>query len=121
MNVQNILAAVLVSIGFVFLVISAIGVIRLPSFYTRVHASGVGETLGAFIFILGLIVAAGFKIVSIKILIIFVVLTFTNPLGTNLIMLGATRKRNYRNYNNYRPAEKNPENNSDENAPGKDK
>ncbi|NLY87654.1 MAG: monovalent cation/H(+) antiporter subunit G [Clostridiales bacterium] len=105
MSLQNIAAIILVSAGFIFLLISAVGVIKLPSFYTRIHASGVGETLGALLFILGLIIASGFKIVSIKIFIVFVILAFTNPLGTNLIMLGACRDRNYRNYNNLKPSE----------------
>lgn len=103
MILQNIIAGILVSVGFIFLVISVVGVIKLPAFFNRVHASGVGETLGAFVFILGLIVVAGFKLISVKIFIIFIILTFTNPLGTNLIMLGATRERNYKNYNNLKP------------------
>lgn len=103
MNLQNISAAILVSVGFIFLLISAVGVIKLPNFFYRIHASSVGETMGTFVFILGLMVAAGFKIVSIKIFIIFIILAFTNPLGTNLIMLGAIRDRNYKNYNDIKP------------------
>ncbi len=101
---HEIVAVILIGLGFIFMAIAAFGVIMLPDFYTRVHASGVGETLGALLMILGMITYVGLKIVSLKILIIFFILMFTNPLGTNLIMLEAVHARNYKGYNDYKRA-----------------
>ena len=38
--VQEIIAALLMGLGLIFLVGSMIGMLRLPDFYSRVHASG---------------------------------------------------------------------------------
>ena len=44
--VREFIAFVLMGLGLIFLVGSAIGMLRLPDFYSRVHASGNSETLG---------------------------------------------------------------------------
>ena len=54
--VQELLAFVLMGLGLVFLIGSAIGMLRLPDFYSRVHASGNSETLGTALVFLGLAV-----------------------------------------------------------------
>jgi len=38
-------AAIIVGVGFVL--IGAVGVLRLPDFYTRLHAAGMTDTMGA--------------------------------------------------------------------------
>ena len=45
----------LASIGVIFMLISAIGVLRLPDVYARMHAAGKAGTLG----VAGLLLAAG--------------------------------------------------------------
>ena len=45
--------------GGAFCVIGATGMIRMPDFYTRVHAASVIETLGAGLILLGLLLQAG--------------------------------------------------------------
>lgn len=49
----------LVAVGLVFMVGGAIGVLRFPDFYTRLHAAGVGDLIGGVIVIAGLAVASG--------------------------------------------------------------
>ena len=44
MSLQNIVAITIISFGFMFMALAAVGVIRFPDFFTRLHASGVGET-----------------------------------------------------------------------------
>ena len=51
---QELLAFLLMGAGLVFLVGSMIGMLRLPDFYSRVHASGNSETLGTMLVFLGL-------------------------------------------------------------------
>ncbi|MFP6654330.1 MAG: monovalent cation/H(+) antiporter subunit G, partial [Myxococcota bacterium] len=41
-------------LGSVFSVIGGIGMIRMPDFYTRSHAAGITDTLGATLILLGL-------------------------------------------------------------------
>ena len=42
--------AVLLAAGFAFHALAALGVIRLPDFYTRLHAVSKAETLGVGLF-----------------------------------------------------------------------
>ena len=42
MMIREVITAILLILGFIFLVFSALGVMRLPDFYTRLHSSGIG-------------------------------------------------------------------------------
>ncbi len=76
--------ALLVSGSFLVLV-GALGLIRMPDFYTRMHAAGITDTLGADLILLGLMVQAGFSLVTIKLLLIGAFLFFTSPTSTHAI------------------------------------
>lgn len=91
MLVREIIAAVLILIGGSFMLVSAIGVIRLPDFYTRLHASSIGETFGLVLAGLGMVVYHGWNLTSAKILLIIVALFLVNPIGTHLIGKAAIR------------------------------
>jgi hypothetical protein len=45
--------------GGFFCVVGGIGLLRMPDFYTRMHAASVTETLGAGLILLGLMLQAG--------------------------------------------------------------
>ena len=59
--------------------------IRMPDFYTRMHAAGITDTLGADLILAGLMVQAGFSLVTIKLLLIGAFLFFTSPTSTHAI------------------------------------
>ena len=99
MSVQNIIAITIISFGFMFMALAAVGVIRFPDFFTRLHASGVGETFGALMMTVGIMVYTGWTLLSVKVFIIFFLLLLTNPLGTNLIMIISVHAKNYKDYN----------------------
>ncbi len=80
--------AVLVS-GGVFCVIGALGLIRMPDFYTRMHAASVTDTLGAALILLGLILQAGFTLVTAKLLIVGLLIFFTSPTATHALARAA--------------------------------
>ena len=102
MSLQNIVAITIISFGFIFMVLAAVGVIRFPDFFTRLHASGVGETFGALMMTVGIMIYTGWTLLSVKVFIIFILLLLTNPLGTNLIMLTSIHAKNYQDYNHKR-------------------
>ena len=45
--ILNLISAGLLAAGSIFVLIGAFGLIRLPDFYTRLHAAGITDTLGA--------------------------------------------------------------------------
>jgi multicomponent Na+:H+ antiporter subunit G len=70
---------VLLVAGGLFCVVSGIGLIRMPDFYTRVHAASVAETLGAGLILFGLILQAGWTLIAAKLVVIGLLLFFTSP------------------------------------------
>ena len=96
--VLTVIAAVLIAFGVIFLLIGALGIWRFPDFYTRLHAAGVGDTLGALSMVAGMIILTGLKLLSLKILVVFLFIMLTGPLGTNLIMISEIRAENYLGY-----------------------
>lgn len=87
--VQETIAALLMGLGLIFLVGSMIGMLRLPDFYSRVHASGNSETLGTMLVFLGLAVYNGVSITSAKLLIILTFIFVGNPIGSHILTKAA--------------------------------
>ena len=75
--------------GGVFCVIGAIGLVRMPDFYTRVHAASVTDTLGAGLILLGLVLQAGWTLVSAKLLVIGLLVFFTSPAAAHALVRAA--------------------------------
>lgn len=75
--------------GGAFCVIGAVGVVRMPSFFTRVHAASLIDTLGAGLILLGLVLQAGFTLVSVKLAMIGVLLLFASPTATHALAKAA--------------------------------
>ena len=89
LSIQEIIAALLMGLGLIFLVGSMIGMLRLPDFYSRVHASGNSETLGTMLVFLGLAVYNGVSITSAKLLIILMFIFVGNPIGSHILTKAA--------------------------------
>lgn len=85
----NYIAAGFMILGFFFVMVASIGVLRLPDFYTRLHASGKSETLGVMLTLIGFAIYNGFNLVSVKILLISLFVLLGNPIGTHAIARAA--------------------------------
>ena len=83
---------VLISLGVVFLLLGAIGILRFPDTYTRMHAAGKCDTLGALLVVSGLAVHHGVSLESAKILFIAVFIFLTSPTSTHAIARAALRR-----------------------------
>ncbi|MGE0557726.1 MAG: monovalent cation/H(+) antiporter subunit G [Burkholderiales bacterium] len=75
--------------GAVFCVIGALGMIRMPDFYTRVHAASVTDTAGVGLLLLGMMLQAGFTLVTVKLIIIGLLVFFTSPTATHALCKAA--------------------------------
>ena len=76
-------------VGGFFCVVGAIGMLRMPDFYTRMHAASVIETLGAGLILLGLMLQAGFTLVAVKLLMVGVLIFFASPTATHALARAA--------------------------------
>lgn len=89
MTILDILSGVLLLAGCSLGVIGALGVIRFPDFYTRMHAAGVTDTLCAGLFFGGLAIQFGLTLASAKLLLIFLFMLFTCPTSTHALAKAA--------------------------------
>lgn len=79
MIVLEIISWALLLAGSFFSIVGGVGIVRLPDFYSRLHGGGVTDTLGAALIMAGLIVQAGFGLVTFKLLTILFFLLVTSP------------------------------------------
>lgn len=76
-------------LGGIFCVVGAIGLLRMPDFYTRMHAASVIETLGAGLVLLGLMLQAGLTLVTVKLLMLGLLILFVSPTATHALARAA--------------------------------
>ncbi|MEL7486897.1 MAG: monovalent cation/H(+) antiporter subunit G [Pseudomonadota bacterium] len=76
---------ILFVVGGAGIVAGAIGIVRFPDFYTRLHAAGVTDTAGAELVLLGMALQAPNWLVVAKLAFIGFFLFFTSPLSTHAI------------------------------------
>ena len=88
---MTILVVILLLAGIFFLTVGSLGIIRLPDFYSRIHAVGKAETLGTMLVLGGLAAYNGFEINSFKLLVILVFIALANPTATHAIAREAIR------------------------------
>jgi len=88
---MNYLACILICFGLFFSLVAAIGAIRLPDFYTRSHAIGVTETLGALLILSGLGCSYGFSLITAKLFFILIFIYVANPTMTHVFVRAALR------------------------------
>ncbi|MEM6913062.1 MAG: monovalent cation/H(+) antiporter subunit G [Pseudomonadota bacterium] len=81
----DVVSLVLLVAGGLFTIIGAVGVLRFPDFYTRIHAAGVTDTLGADLILLGLLLQATGFMVGIKLFLIIALFLLTSPVATHSI------------------------------------
>ncbi len=85
----DILSWICLVVGGLFCIVGAAGLLRMPDFYTRMHAASVTETLGAGFILLGLLLQAGFTLVGAKLLMIGLLIFFTSPAATHALARAA--------------------------------
>ncbi|MFC1575950.1 cation:proton antiporter, partial [Gemmatimonadota bacterium] len=56
--------------GSAFAIVGGIGVIRMPDLFTRLHAAGITDTMGAGLILAGLMFQGGLSMVTVKLILI---------------------------------------------------
>lgn len=79
--------------GGFFVLVGSIGMIRMPDFYTRNHAASITDTLGAAMFLLGLVLQAPDFLGAVKLVLILVFLLISSPTATHALAKAALHSR----------------------------
>jgi multicomponent Na+:H+ antiporter subunit G len=86
--VSNVLTTIMLAGGLFFVLAGAVGVIRLPDFYTRLHAAGMTDTLGSELILFGLILQChpidDWQVIA-KLLLVAFFLFVTSPTATHAV------------------------------------
>lgn len=85
------LAGLLLAAGAFFIVAAAVGILRLPDFFTRLHAIGKCETAGLAFSLLGLAVLARDGEVAVKLILVLLFVGLANPTATHALARAARR------------------------------
>lgn len=80
---------IFIAIGVVFCLIGGYGMITLKDFYARLHAASLIDTLGIGLVFVGLMLQAGFTLVTAKLVLILLFVFFTSPTATHALTRAA--------------------------------
>ncbi|MHA1547993.1 MAG: monovalent cation/H(+) antiporter subunit G [Alphaproteobacteria bacterium] len=75
--------------GGLFMVVGALGLVRLPDVFTRLHAASVIDTAGAGLILTGLILIEGVSLVSVKLLFLILMFGLLGPVAAHAVARAA--------------------------------
>lgn len=90
-EVINILSIICLLLGSVCNILAGIGLFRFPDFYSRMHATGITDSLGSIFILLGLILQSGWDTSLSKLLLILLFILLTGPTTTYTLANAARR------------------------------
>jgi multicomponent Na+:H+ antiporter subunit G len=88
---ELVVIGLLLAAGLLFHAVAALGVLRMPDFYTRLHAVSKAETLGVLLTLTALAVSVGPRLTAVKIGFVALFLFLANPTSTHAIGRAALR------------------------------
>jgi len=95
--IQNIAGYGLITIGVFLLISGSLGLLRFPDIFTRLHAAGVSDSLGAPLCIIGLMVLEGFTMITLKLFLLLILLLLTSPTACHALAKAAHFVNSQRN------------------------
>lgn len=82
-------ATACIVIGLFFLLVGGVGILRFRDLFSRLHVTGVLDTLGVPLVLLGVAIHLGPRLVSAKIILATMFLAVTSPLVGHLLARAA--------------------------------
>mgnify|MGYP003315506107 CR=1 FL=1 len=82
-------ASILLVAGSLLVVIGGVGLLRFPDFFTRLHAVGVTDTLGAWLILIGLMLFSGWGFITVKLVLIMLFLILPSPTSSHALAKAA--------------------------------
>ena len=86
--IWDILSWTFLVLGSLFMIVGSIGLLRFPDFYSRTHAAGITDTMGASLILIGLMFSAQFLVI-VKLALIIVFLMHTTPTSAHALVKAA--------------------------------
>ena len=81
------IVAVILTAGILAFALEVLGVFRFGYVLNRMHASGIGDTMGLMFVIVALMIASGWNLATLKLLLLIVFMWLTSPTSTHFLSL----------------------------------
>ncbi len=88
---MEVLSILFILAGLFFLIVAAIGVIRLPDVFSRSHAVSLTDSLGAVLMLVGVVLHEGVSTSMLKIIAVLALLYIQNPVIAHATVRAALR------------------------------
>jgi multicomponent Na+:H+ antiporter subunit G len=92
MRITTLLAVFFMVGGLFFFTTATIGLLRFPDFFTRLHATGKGDSLAVLLFFVGFCFYEGFTLTGLKIVCIAVFMFLAQPTATHALSRAGLRR-----------------------------
>jgi len=89
MSLVDLASTLLILTGSFFLLVGALGLVRMPEVFTRMHAASIIDSVGAGFLVLGLMLQAGFSLIALKLFFILALVFLTGPVVTHALAQAA--------------------------------
>ena len=81
----QLIAWALILLGSVMVIIGALGSLRFPDFWSRLHAASVTDSGGVILLLLGMGIHSGFNLITFKLFLIGAFLFITGPTSSHAV------------------------------------
>ena len=71
--------------GMFTMIVAILGLYRFDFALNRIHSAAMGDTLSLFLFVLGLVIAVGWNVVALKLVLVLVLQWLTSPLASHML------------------------------------
>lgn len=97
-QVLDVLSWISILGGLFFMLVGTIGILRMPDIYTRLHAAGMTDTMGAGLLLLGMAFQTvismmhgetHYWLVLTRLVLVYIFLLFTSPIATHALARAA--------------------------------
>ncbi|HLS27939.1 MAG TPA: monovalent cation/H(+) antiporter subunit G [Opitutales bacterium] len=90
--VQNSLGVLFIVAGLTSMLVGVVGLIRLPDFFSRIHAAAMVDAAGTMLLLVGFTIFEGFTLTGAKLLLGVIFIAMTNPVGIHMLARAALRQ-----------------------------
>ncbi len=85
----DVITTICLALGCFFSLTGAVGLLRMPDFFTRIHPAGKSDTLAQFLIMIGLLFQASDAISCAKLVMITGLIFLTSPVAVHAITQAA--------------------------------
>lgn len=91
-ELQTWIGGAIMLLGAAFCIVGALGLLRLPDVFARIHAASLVDTLGMLLLVLGMLIIEGFSQNALRLLMVAFFILFTAPVATHALSRAALKE-----------------------------